>query len=65
MSIPARPAPDKEQFVASLARGLAVLRAFGPAGPELTLSEVAAATDLNPAVARRFLLTLVQLGYVK
>jgi len=65
MSTPARPAPDKEQFVSSLARGLAVLRSFGSTGPELTLSEVAAATDLNPAVARRFLLTLVQLGYVK
>jgi IclR family pca regulon transcriptional regulator len=65
MSTPARSRPDKEQFVTSLARGLAVLRAFGSAGPELTLSEVAAATDLSPAVARRFLLTLVQLGYVK
>lgn len=63
MSTPA--APDKEQFVTSLARGLAVLRSFASAGPELTLTEVAAATDLSPAVARRFLLTLVQLGYVK
>lgn len=30
----------------------------------MTLSEVAAATDLNPAVARRCLNTLVELGYV-
>lgn len=55
---------DKEQFVTSLARGLTVLRAFGAETPEMTLSQVAAATGLSPAVARRFLLTLVQLGYV-
>jgi len=53
----------KEEFVNSLARGLAVIRAFGPDRPQMTLSEVAAATNLNPAVARRFLLTLVRLGY--
>jgi IclR family pca regulon transcriptional regulator len=53
----------KEEFVNSLARGLAVIRAFGPDRPALTLSEVAAATNLNPAVARRLLLTLVRLGY--
>jgi IclR family transcriptional regulator, pca regulon regulatory protein len=53
----------KEEFVNSLARGLAVIRAFGPDRPAMTLSEVAAATNLNPAVARRFLLTLVGLGY--
>ena len=62
MSTPER---DKEQFVSSLARGIAVLRAFGPGTPELTLSQVAALTDLSPAVARRFLLTLVQLGYLR
>lgn len=54
---------NKEEFVSSLARGLAVIRAFGPDRPQMTLSEVATATDLSPAVARRFLLTLVQLGY--
>lgn len=57
--------PDKEQFVSALARGLAVLRAFGPRTPELTLSQVAEMTDLSPAAARRFLLTLTQLGYLK
>jgi IclR family transcriptional regulator, pca regulon regulatory protein len=55
---------DKEQFVTSLARGLTVLKAFGPGSPEMTLSEVAAAAGLSPAVTRRFLLTLVRLGYV-
>ena len=54
---------NKEEFVSSLARGLAVIRAFGPDRPEMTLTDVAAATQLSPAVARRFLLTLVRLGY--
>jgi IclR family pca regulon transcriptional regulator len=52
-------------FVQSLERGLAVIRAFGPETPQLTLSEVARATGLTRAAARRFLLTLAELGYVR
>jgi IclR family transcriptional regulator, pca regulon regulatory protein len=52
-------------FVQSLERGLAVVRAFDRANPELTLSEVAARTGVTRAVARRFLLTLAALGYVR
>ncbi|TDD88982.1 IclR family transcriptional regulator [Saccharopolyspora karakumensis] len=51
-------------YVQSLARGLLVIRAFNEANPEMTLSEVARATDLSRAAARRFLHTLVHLGYV-
>jgi IclR family pca regulon transcriptional regulator len=51
-------------YVQSLARGLAVIRAFDESHPEMTLSEVARATELSRAAARRFLHTLVQLGYV-
>lgn len=51
--------------VQSLDRGLAVIRAFGAGAPELTLSDVARATGLTRAAARRFLLTLVDLGYVR
>lgn len=54
-----------EEFVRSLARGLAVIKAFDAGAPELTLSEVARATGLTRAAARRFLLTLVELGYVR
>jgi IclR family pca regulon transcriptional regulator len=50
--------------VQSLARGLAVIRAFGPDRPEMTVSDVARATGLTRAAARRFLHTLVDLGYV-
>jgi len=52
-------------FVQSLERGLAVIRAFDAQRPELTLSEVARHCDLTRAAARRFLLTLVDLGYVR
>ncbi len=51
-------------FVQSLARGLAVIKAFDHARPQLTLAEVAKITGLDRAAARRFLLTLVDLGYV-
>jgi len=63
----AHPAPGERgpDFVQSLERGLAVIRAFGPDRPELTLTEVAKATGLTRAAARRFLLTLVELGYVR
>jgi len=51
-------------FVQSLERGLSVIRAFDADHPKLSLSEVAAATGLSRAAARRFLHTLVHLGYV-
>jgi IclR family pca regulon transcriptional regulator len=52
-------------FVEALARGLDVIKAFGPAALELTVSEVAARTGLARPTARRLLLTLEQLGYVR
>ena len=52
-------------FVQSLERGLAVIRAFDTEHPELTLSDVARETGLTRAAARRFLLTLADLGYVR
>jgi len=59
------PAARNSDFVQSLDRGLAVIRAFGPDRERLSLSEVARATNLTRAAARRFLLTLVKLGYVR
>jgi len=57
--------PDGSTYVQSLARGLAVIRAFGADRPRLSLSDVARATDLTRASARRFLLTLESEGYVR
>lgn len=51
-------------FVTSLERGLSVMRSFGRGASEMTLSEVARRTGLSRATARRFLLTLADLGYV-
>ena len=60
----ARESGRSSEFVQSLDRGLAVIRAFGAERPALTLSEVARETGLSRASARRFLHTLVELGYV-
>ncbi|WP_166356388.1 IclR family transcriptional regulator domain-containing protein [Phytoactinopolyspora limicola] len=59
------PTARGSDHVQSLARGLAVIRAFNASRPELTLSEVARETNLTRAAARRFLHTLVDLGYVR
>ncbi|MEV2277027.1 IclR family transcriptional regulator C-terminal domain-containing protein [Nocardiopsis sp. NPDC049922] len=64
MSTEAEPARGTH-FVQSLERGLSVLRVFSAERPSMTLSDVARATDLTRAAARRFLLTLVDLGYVR
>jgi IclR family pca regulon transcriptional regulator len=50
--------------MAGLAKGLAVLEAFGSARAKLTISDAARMTDLSRATARRCLLTLVDLGYL-
>ena len=63
MSSAAAPPPDKE-FMATLAKGLAVLGAFGSERPAMTLSEAAATAGLSRAAARRVLRTLAGLGYI-
>ena len=52
------------EFVQSLERGLDVLRSFSRDRPRQTLSEVAGATGMTRAAARRFLITLEHMGYV-
>ncbi len=59
-----REAPEDKEFMATLARGLAVLGCFGKQRPTMTLSEAATAAQLSRATARRILRTLVELGYV-
>lgn len=56
-----RPADD---FVQSLERGLRVITVFGEGAERLSLSEVSERAGLTRATARRFLHTLVTLGYV-
>ncbi|MCC4310433.1 helix-turn-helix domain-containing protein [Alcanivorax marinus] len=57
--------PQDHDFVGALASGLDVLQVFDAEHPRMTLSEVAAKTDMDRAKARRFLLTLHALGFVK
>lgn len=57
-------APASTEFVQSLDRGLAVLRAFDRDRASLTLADAARATGLTRATARRLLHTLVAIGYV-
>jgi len=54
---------DGQKFVSGFARGLKVLEAFGPGRRSMNVAEVASATNLDRAVARRLLYTLVELGF--
>jgi IclR family pca regulon transcriptional regulator len=51
-------------FSESLARGLLVIRAFDASAPRLRPTDVAKRTGLNRAAARRYMLTLQELGYL-
>ncbi|MFS4091059.1 IclR family transcriptional regulator C-terminal domain-containing protein [Streptomyces sp. AF1A] len=52
-------------FIEALARGLEVITAFQPRHPVMSLTDVANATGLARPTARRILLTLAELGYVR
>jgi IclR family transcriptional regulator, pca regulon regulatory protein len=52
-------------FIEALARGLDVIRVFDADRARMSLAEVAVAADLARPTARRILLTLVELGYVR
>jgi len=52
------------EYVQSLDRGLAVIRCFDENRQRLTIADIARATGLTRATARRFLHTLEHLGYV-
>src|SRR4051812_2858245 len=50
--------------MAGLAKGLAVMEAFGEGRPTLTVSQAAKAAGVTRAAARRCLLQLTELGYL-
>ncbi|MGP5047989.1 IclR family transcriptional regulator domain-containing protein [Glutamicibacter bergerei] len=58
-------AEQPDYYVKSAEKTLAVLLAFKGGNTALTVSQVAAATEQTRASARRFLLTLVDLGYLE
>lgn len=53
-----------KEFLATFARGLAVIKSFDRKNSSMTLSDVAKRNGISRASARRFLLTLEHLGYV-
>lgn len=55
---------EPETFVRAFAKGLSVITAFGQGSPA-TIADIARASGLDRAGARRILLTLEQLGYVR
>ena len=57
--------PEDKEFMATLAKGLAVLGCFGKQRPVMTLSQAALAANVSRATARRILRTLAELGYVE
>src|ERR1700712_5133200 len=52
-------------FVEALARGLDILFSFDAGQPPVSLTDVATATGLARPTARRLLLTLQEIGYVR
>lgn len=46
-------------------KGMSVLKAFDEDQTHMSIADIARATDLDPATARRLVLTLVRLGYVR
>lgn len=58
-------APRKRDLIAGLEKGLQVIEAFDQERSRLTISEVAQRTGLTRAAARRYLITLAHLGYVR
>lgn len=55
---------DSPLFITSLARGLTLFAAFGPARPTMNLIEMAAATGLGKSAVQRLAFTLETLGYI-
>jgi IclR family pca regulon transcriptional regulator len=63
------PSPDRTdgpvvQKAQSFQRGIDVIRVFDGSHPRMTLAQVAKRTDLTRATARRFLYTLIDIGYM-
>ena len=57
--------PNPRDLVAGLEAGLAVICAFDQDGPRLTTTEVATRCGLSRAAARRHLITLEHLGFMR
>jgi IclR family transcriptional regulator, pca regulon regulatory protein len=59
------PERSSSDFVEALARGLAIITVFSPTATALSVSDIASRTALPRPTARRLLMTLERLGYVR
>ena len=59
-----QPTLQRRDWIAGLEKGLVILEAFGEAHPRATAAQMAALVGLTRTATRRYLLTLVHLGYV-
>lgn len=57
--------PESESFVRTFARGLKIMEALGQGSSGQTLGDVAASVGLPRTAVRRFLMTLIDLSFVK
>lgn len=57
--------PESESFVRTFARGLKIIETMGQGEARQTLADVASAVDLPRTAVRRFLMTLVEMSFVK
>ena len=58
------PTLDKKDWIAGLDKGLAILQTFDEHNPRLTATQAGQRCGLTRTAARRYLLTLLHLGYV-
>lgn len=61
----APPGPQARDLIAGLEKGLAVIGAFDQERPLLSVTEVAQRCNLTRAAARRYLITLEHLGFMR
>lgn len=57
--------PPRDETIQSLVRGLAVIRSFDSSHRRQTITDVAGRTGLTRAAARRFLITLCEVGLAR
>jgi IclR family pca regulon transcriptional regulator len=57
--------PESESFVRTFARGLKVIEVMGQGASRQTLGEIAQAVELPRTAVRRFLMTLIDMCFVK
>jgi IclR family pca regulon transcriptional regulator len=55
---------DKRDWIAGLEKGLSIIEAFDDANPRMTASQAGVRCDMTRTAARRYLLTLVYMGYM-